>query len=171
MSENFSQTCFSPRLNVWIFRFSVKWLFIYPSLAFLCLSAESVRQCCSWDAVRGGQGRLPPSITLYRQRREPAQPCIWLSDRPLFSLSPVSSLLLLCSQQLQIKHTVTEAEIQKLKNKVSDWNCWCAGLVVGSNDRSLSEFKQSVSRCRTGVRTNRGAGVHVCLESLRNRFC
>lgn len=170
MSENFSQTCFSPRLNVWIFRFSTvlnNFLFI----RLLPFFASPLRACVSWDAVRGGQGRLPPSITLYRQRREPAQPCIWLSDRPLFSLSPVSSLLLLCSQQLQIKHTVTEAEIQKLKNKVSDWSCWCAGLVVGSNDRSLSEFKQSVSRCRTGVRTNRGAGVHVCLESLRNRFC
>lgn len=65
---------------------------VYGSLAFLCLSSESVCQCWSWDAVRGGQGRLPPSITLYRQQREPAQPCIWLSDRPLFSLlSPLLS--------------------------------------------------------------------------------
>lgn len=31
----------------------------------------------------------------------------------------LSSLLVFLSQQLQIKHTVTEAEIQKLKTKVN----------------------------------------------------
>lgn len=76
----------------------------YPLRPSVRLLSESACQSWSRDAVGEDEVRCPcPSRVRF-------------SDRPLFSFS----FLRLCSQQLQIKHTVTEAEIQKLKNKVRD---------------------------------------------------
>lgn len=64
--------------------------------------------------------RHHPTLSIYsRARACAAMHFMFWPPSPLLS-SPL--LFHLCSQQLQIKHTVTEAEIQKLKNKVNIWN-------------------------------------------------
>lgn len=101
------------------FMASLNYLAIHASLSFPCLSSESACQCWSWDAVRG---RTESAASVHHAVSTAQRACSAIHliiDRPLFSLL-FSFFLLRCYQQLQIKHTVTEAEIQKLKNKVRD---------------------------------------------------
>ncbi|XP_031710092.1 neurabin-1 [Anarrhichthys ocellatus] len=56
---------------------------------------------------------------------------------------PIFSFLRLCSQQLQIKHTVTEAEIQKLKNKLA------------SVEREKQRWEKEKSQLKASIEENK----------------